>query len=162
MASPFSKLPTKLPEYNCYGFVLDNKNPKNLASSPMVYDGDTLTMLIDLGHHCWLDPLNYRLYGINAPEMPTPEGKLARDYLRGMVMQYALQTKKPPVWLAGGFAMVVVTHQAKRLVDFRPTEDLEKYGRYLVELFGIDQTTGKWINLNAKMVEAGHAVIYVP
>lgn len=150
-----------LPSYHCYGFVLvEGKNKQ-----PAAHDGDTVTMILDLGHHVWLDPLNYRLFGINAPELttvpPSPTGKQARDYLIGLIKQYALPTKQPPPWANGGFGLIVVTHQAKRNVDYRPTEDLEKYGRYLVELFGQD-ATGVYVNLNSRMVADGQATSYFP
>jgi micrococcal nuclease len=130
---------------------------------PAVYDGDTLTLVQDLGHHVWLDPLNYRLYGINAPELrgeTHAAGLLAREYLRQLVRDYAIKKPLPP-WLRSGFLFIVVTHQYKRYWDYRPAEDTEKFGRYLIEVIGQD-ANGALVNLNQKMIEAGHAVPYFP
>ncbi len=50
-----------------------------------IYDGDTITVVIDLGFHIEFGELTLRLYGIDAPEMRGPEkqaGRVARDWLR--------------------------------------------------------------------------------
>jgi micrococcal nuclease len=46
-----------------------------------VHDGDTCTLDIDLGFQVTLR-YNCRAYGINAPELNTAAGKLARDFAR--------------------------------------------------------------------------------
>lgn len=54
------------------------------------YDGDTITVDIDLGLNILLKDQRIRMYGINAPEMRSREDRLraiaARDYLRGMIL----------------------------------------------------------------------------
>lgn len=50
-----------------------------------VHDGDTITVRVDLGWHLTLEMLHVRLAHINAPELVTPEGKAARDYLAALV-----------------------------------------------------------------------------
>jgi micrococcal nuclease len=45
-----------------------------------VVDGDTCHVNIDLGFFTWIMDRSVRIAGINAPEMSTPEGKLARDF----------------------------------------------------------------------------------
>jgi endonuclease YncB( thermonuclease family) len=50
------------------------------ASLMSVHDGDTVTVDLDQGlreHRI----MNIRFYGINAPELWTPEGKVSRDHL---------------------------------------------------------------------------------
>jgi micrococcal nuclease len=50
-----------------------------------IYDGDTITVIIDLGFHIEFGELTLRLYGINAPELRGAEkeaGRHARDWLR--------------------------------------------------------------------------------
>ncbi len=50
-----------------------------------IYDGDTITVVIDLGFHIEFGELTLRLYGIDAPEMRGPEkaaGRRSRDWLR--------------------------------------------------------------------------------
>jgi len=43
-------------------------------------DGDTLRVIIDLGFDTWKRQY-LRLRGIDAPELRTPEGKAARDFV---------------------------------------------------------------------------------
>ena len=45
-----------------------------------VVDGDTLKLDLDLGWHIRLTGVNARIYGIDAPEIATPEGKAAKAY----------------------------------------------------------------------------------
>ena len=103
-----------------------------------VIDGDTVTLDVDLGFGVRrID--KFRLYGpdsdapmgINAPEMNTPEGKAARQFL---------------VSLIGESIVMVRTVKDRR----------EKYGRYLAVIFtcGID---GRPTNINQLMVDSGHA-----
>jgi micrococcal nuclease len=96
-----------------------------------VVDGDTVHLDVDLGFDIKRKD-SFRLMGINAPEMKTPEGIVSRNHLCELLN-----------WPANS-AVVVTTHKDQR----------EKYGRYLATLF-ID---GK--NINDAMVEAGEAVPY--
>lgn len=108
-----------------------------------VVDGDTLHVVLDLGLEVRLTT-SLRLYGINAPEMRTPEGPPARFWLVAAL----------PVKIGGGLPTVFVrTHKDRR----------EKYGRYLAELW-VDEAA--WEegepSINARMVSAGHAAVYLP
>ncbi len=50
-----------------------------------VYDGDTVTVVVDLGFSIHYGELTLRLYGIDAPEMrgaEKEEGRKSRDWLR--------------------------------------------------------------------------------
>lgn len=74
-----------------------------------IVDGDTLHLDVDLGFDVRRQD-SFRLYGINAPEMSTEEGKAAK------------------VWLAEALkdgVDMVTTHKDQR----------EKYGRYLATLW---------------------------
>jgi len=54
-----------------------------------VYDGDTITVDIDLGLDVWIHDQKIRLYGIDTPEVRGAEkvkGLLVRDHLRKMIM----------------------------------------------------------------------------
>lgn len=54
-----------------------------------IYDGDTITVDIDLGFDMTLKDQKIRLYGINAPEMKGAnkvQGTTARDALRGRIL----------------------------------------------------------------------------
>jgi micrococcal nuclease len=75
---------------------------------------------------------SFRLFGINAPEHGTAEGEAATAYLKTLI-------KVDDV-------IMLRTRKDKR----------EKYGRYLAQLAvaGID--------VNANMIESGHAVAYTP
>lgn len=70
-----------------------------------VVDADTLVLDLDLGWHVWRKDERCRLAGINAPELNTPEGVIARDWV---------------VALLPGFPMVAFT-----------SHSLDKYGRPL-------------------------------
>lgn len=48
------------------------------------HDGDTIRVLLDQGLREYRD-MAIRFYGINAPELWTAEGKLARDHLLGLL-----------------------------------------------------------------------------
>lgn len=90
-----------------------------------VYDGDTITVDIDLGFHLTLKT-SVRLARINAPELSGVErmqGIVARDYLRSV--------------LPKGAAVLLQTYKS----------GTEKYGRYLADVW-IDD-----INLNDRLVE---------
>jgi micrococcal nuclease len=72
-----------------------------------VIDGDTCEVLIDLGFHVSLRAV-LRLAGIDAPELPTPEGKRAAQRLRELLGKHELR---------------ISTHKSP-----------EKYGRFLAEI----------------------------
>lgn len=95
-----------------------------------VVDADTLHVEVDLG----LDlrtRLTIRLDGVDAPEMSTPEGVAARDFVLG--------------WVAEPGPLTLRTTKDRR----------EKYGRYLGVVHGQYGPS-----LNAVLVTAGHAKPY--
>ncbi len=101
------------------------------AKVTKVYDGDTITVDIDLGLKTWVKGEKLRLSGINAPEIRGEEreqGLLSRDHLRDII----------PV----GSSITIRTFKDKK----------GKYGRYLGEVFV------KEVNVNEKMVDDGFAV----
>jgi micrococcal nuclease len=103
------------------------------AKIASVYDGDTLRADIDLGFGTWIARQNIRLYGIDAPELGTPDGLAARDWLRNLL----------PV----GTDIVLITYKDKG----------DKYGRYLGDIYlPPDLVT----SLNQKLIDAGHARPY--
>ena len=64
-----------------------------------VYDGDTITVNIDLGLGVFLNEVKIRLFSIDAPEMRGPEkikGMKSRDWLRSKILnkEITLQTIK--------------------------------------------------------------------
>ena len=59
------------------------------ATIVSVHDGDTVRADIDLGFGCWIKNQPLRIYGIDAPELTTPEGKLARDHAKTLLPEGA-------------------------------------------------------------------------
>jgi len=100
-----------------------------------VVDGDTLHAEVDLGFDVRVR-MTIRLFGINAPEMKTPAGPVAKSALIDRLIS-----------TDGSFAEVTL---------FTIKDKKEKYGRYL----GTIVRNG--INLNEWLVENGYAVIYQP
>ena len=78
-----------------------------------VYDGDTITVDIDLGLGTWVHNEKLRLARINAPELrgdERPEGLKARDFLRAKI---------------DGKDIVIQTFKDKK----------GKYGRYIADVW---------------------------
>jgi len=110
-----------------------------------VVDGDTVDLIIDLGFDT-LRKERFRLYGIDAPEMNTQEGKVAKAWLENALMPLE--------------AIYVQTIQL-------PTKAMrDKYGRFLAVLYDdlgdIEanrpmKTPVSPASINAKMITEGHA-----
>lgn len=101
------------------------------ATVVSVYDGDTITVDIDLGFHITIRQ-SVRLAEINAPEVKGSEkilGKTSRDRLRELL----------PI----GSVVTLETYK----------DGIEKYGRYLALVIDSEGT-----NINARMVTEGFAV----
>jgi len=98
-----------------------------------VYDGDTVTVDIDLGFDVNMKKLKIRMYGINAPEVKgvtKPQGIVARDALRGRILDKD-----------------IILHTIK--------DEQEKYGRWL----GIIEIEGE--DINDWLVKNGYAVPFM-
>ena len=94
-----------------------------------VYDGDTITVTIELGFHVSLTKEKFRLSRINTPEVRGPEkakGIISRDWLRDRIL---------------GKEVILVTHKDKK----------GKYGRWLADIW-IDD-----ICINDELVNNGLA-----
>lgn len=99
-----------------------------------VYDGDTVTALVDLGFHVQKE-IKVRLFGIDTPEVrghERPEGLLAKEKL---------------VELIGDQQVIIQTFKDKQ----------EKYGRWLGVIFLPDDSTK---SVNDMLVEQGYATEY--
>ena len=107
------------------------------ATVVSVYDGDTMTVDIDLGFRVQMRMV-LRLYGINTPEVRGPEresGLASRDWVR-------LQC--PP-----GKEIVVESYKDKQ----------GKYGRYLATIWlPSHDDLGTPVNMNDRLVDLGLAV----
>lgn len=100
-----------------------------------VYDGDTITVDIDLGFKTHLKGEKVRLNRIDAPELrgtQKEKGLASRDFLREKIL---------------GKDIFIETIKDRQ----------EKYGRYLAEIF-IEIKKDKFINVNDLLVEKGYAI----
>ena|SRR3982750_149539 len=100
-----------------------------------VVDGDTVFLEVDLGFRVF-GAFEFRLYGINCPEMNTPEGKAAKQFTMDWFTQSNVQGE------------VLVESQ----------KDPEKYGRWLGMILPRESTTDG--SLNSALMAAGHAKPY--
>jgi micrococcal nuclease len=99
-----------------------------------VYDGDTITVLADLGFHTTIK-LKLRLFGINTPELKGAsrvEGLVARDRVNGLVM---------------GKDIIIKTYRDRQ----------EKFGRWLAEIY----LPGSEKSINTLLVEEKLAVPFM-
>jgi micrococcal nuclease len=99
-----------------------------------VYDGDTITVDIDLGMDVWFKGQKIRLYGIDAPEVRGKErasGLISRDWLRDKILgkEILLKTIK---------------------------DEKGKYGRWLANVFVEEDS--EYVNVNTLLVTNGYAV----
>jgi len=101
-----------------------------------IHDGDTIHCGIDLGMDIAVHD-TIRFYGLNAPELATPEGKVAKAFVE---QWFASNT------VNGQF--IIQTVKDRR----------EKYGRVLGTILSMDRAH----NLNADLIAAGQAVVYLP
>jgi micrococcal nuclease len=101
-----------------------------------VVDADTLDVRVDLGFHMAFTT-RLRLYGVNAPEMSTPAGVAARDWVG--------------LWLARH-----AKNGQVRILSRKPEGDQDKYGRYLAWVIAPGGAC-----LNKDLLSAGHAVPYM-
>ena len=99
-----------------------------------VYDGDTITVLVDLGFHTKVQ-LRIRLYGINTPELrgaSREAGLLARDRVNKLVL---------------GKEVILKTFKDKQ----------EKYGRWLANVY----LPGSEQSVNELLVEEKLAIPFM-
>jgi micrococcal nuclease len=102
------------------------------AKCKSVYDGDTITLDIDLGFGVWMLHQKTRLLGINTPEIRGSErlsGLIARDRLRELIE---------------GKDIILASHRDRA----------GKYGRWLGTIYLGD------ININQLLLDEGLATIY--
>jgi micrococcal nuclease len=102
-----------------------------------VYDGDTLTVDLDLGLGMWRRGQRIRLWKLNAPELHGSErerGLVVRDFVRARVL---------------GKTVLVRT-----ILDKRGVDSTEKFGRLLGEIL-LEDETGAVLNLNEHLLASG-------
>ena len=99
-----------------------------------VYDGDTVTVDIDLGFKTWVKDEKIRLLGIDAPELKgetLQAGRASRDALRELILDedVLIRTEK---------------------------DEQGSFGRYLGEVF-VETETGEFESVNQILLDRGLA-----
>lgn len=100
-----------------------------------VYDGDTVTVDIDLGFEVMLVNQKIRLYGINTPEV---RGKSKEE---GIKVRNLLKDKISNKWVT------IKTHKDKK----------GKFGRWLADIYEINSE----LSINQWLLNEGHAVSFM-
>ena len=101
-----------------------------------VYDGDSITIDIDLGFNNWMKNQKVRLFGINTPEIrgeERPDGLVARDRLRELILDKEV---------------IITSYKDKS----------GKYGRWLATVFL--KQDGMFENINTLLLAEGLAEVY--
>ena len=99
-----------------------------------VADGDSITVDVDLGFYVWLHKQEFRMFGIDAPEVTGTEqaaGEQARDFLRSKIL---------------GKQVII-----QSILNPKEEEHKEKSGEFLAIVW-LDG-----VNLNDLLVREGHA-----
>lgn len=102
-----------------------------------VYDGDTVTVDIDLGFGVWLKKQSIRLSGIDTPELrgdERPDGLIAKKTLSN--------------WILNTDVLLVTSKDSKG-----------KYGRWLCEIFPLNRTN-ETLSFNQRLLNEGLAEDY--
>lgn len=115
-----------------------------------VHDGDTVTVVIDLGFDI-TTTRKLRLHGINTPELPTPEGKRALYFVLDWLKRNAPGPAAPGVIVPSGWVVIQTIK-----------DRTEKYGRYLAEVEAIPVAgVPNGPSLNNELLASGNAVAYM-
>jgi endonuclease YncB( thermonuclease family) len=99
------------------------------ATITRVVDADTVVASLDLGFSFWWHDVRWRLAHIDAPELRTPEGQVARTALLNLLGPLPAQ----------------VTMQTLK-------DRTDDYGRYLAEIL-----TAEGVNVNQTLLAQGYA-----
>tara|TARA_R110000772_G_scaffold258640_1_gene375920 strand:- start:9 stop:362 length:354 start_codon:yes stop_codon:yes gene_type:complete len=115
---------------------MDNQLFNYRAIVTGVYDGDSITIDIDLGFNNWKKNQKVRLFGINTPEIrgeERPDGLVARDRLRELILDKEI---------------IITSYKDKS----------GKYGRWLATVFL--KQDGMFENINTLLLAEGLAEVY--
>jgi micrococcal nuclease len=115
------------------------------ATLERVVDGDTVDVVIDMGFSTFRKE-RIRLYGIDAPEINTEAGKLAKGFVEE--------------WFWDNPKFFVETIVA----DGKSVSKRDKYGRYLGVIASTYRALSEWVSdeaqsttLNGQLIVSGHA-----
>lgn len=109
-----------------------------------VYDGDTITVDLDLGLSVWRHGQKIRFWRVNTPELRGPErerGLMVRDFVRERVL---------------GKTVLIRT-----ILDKRGSDRSGKFGRLLGEVL-YEDAAGTVTNLNDELMAKGYALPVTP
>lgn len=139
-----------------------------------IYDGDTVTLDVDLGCFVWKANEKCRLYGIDTPELRGSEkiaGKAARDFLRAILPDGSLITIKTQLDKSGkyGRLLVEIFCDLNNVVGWlmRTDKTVQSIvdGQYVLKEYFIKHSNKKaydpstnLVNLNQFLIMQGHAV----
>ena len=115
---------------------MDNQLFNYRAIVTGVYDGDSITIDIDLGFNNWKKNQKVRLFGINTPEIrgeERPDGLVSRDRLRELILDKEI---------------IITSYKDKS----------GKYGRWLATVFL--KQDGMFENINTLLLHEGLAEVY--
>ncbi len=104
-----------------------------------VYDGDTITVNLDLGMGVWRHNQRIRFWKINTPEVRGPEreeGLRVRDFVRDLLLDKDILLRT--------------------ILDKRGEDRTGKFGRLLGEIL-LEDDNGKIININKLLLQTGRA-----
>lgn len=104
-----------------------------------VYDGDTITVDIDMGMSIWQRGVRIRLWRVNTSELRGSEreaGLAVRDFVRNLILERDILLRT--------------------ILDKRGQDRTGKYGRLLGEVLVEDQS-GRMLNINKLLLEKGLA-----
>jgi len=117
--------------------LLDRPRPGYTYRAVVVrwVDADTVLLDIDLGLRQWTHDEPIRLNRVNAPDRKPAKG-LATEWMRDAAPE--------------GTELVIRTH----------LDEEDRYGRLLGDLYLLADDSGRYLDLNAALVDAGHAQWY--
>lgn len=125
------------------GDILDLKQHAQLyhyvAHVVDVYDGDTITVDMDLGLGLWRRDQTIRLWKINTAEVRGEEkerGKVTRDLVAELILDKVVMIRT--------------------ILDRRGNDKTGKFGRLLGEII-LPQPGGRELNINQHLINKGHA-----
>lgn len=104
-----------------------------------VYDGDTITVDIDMGMGLWQHDVRIRLWRVNTSELrgdEREEGLAVRDFVRDLVMDRDILLRT--------------------ILDKRGQDRTGKYGRLLGEVL-VEDGDGRMLNVNQLLLDKGYA-----
>lgn len=113
-----------------------------------VHDGDTFTVLTDVGFGAEFRMI-LRPWGYDAPEMKTPEGKAARQYLADL-----FESLMGPADKHWPFAWTPLYIETIKKLD---GDDRQSFGRYLCHV-AFEDAQGQLVDLAQHMIDAGHGI----